>query len=112
MAKTINELLGGTGTSPISTAFNVFKQYQTIMQSIEDRQYIKEQRAVKKEERMVSSVKNLGLGVQNAVKTGDIRTAKLLHNKYNKTLNINDLAIICSFGAGYSVGNVIVKKIA
>ena len=33
-------------------------------------------------------------------------------HKYNKTLNINDLAIICSFGAGYSVGNVIVKKIA
>ena len=26
--------------------------------------------------------------------------------------NKNDLAIICSFGAGYSVGNVIVKKIA
>ena len=33
-------------------------------------------------------------------------------HKYNKSLNINDLAIICSFGAGYSVGNVIVKKIA
>ena len=33
-------------------------------------------------------------------------------HKYNHSLNINDLAIICSFGAGYSVGNVIVKKIA
>ncbi len=33
-------------------------------------------------------------------------------HKYNKSLDINDLAIICSFGAGYSVGNVIVKKIA
>ena len=33
-------------------------------------------------------------------------------HKYNKSLNKNDLAIICSFGAGYSVGNVIVKKIA
>ena len=33
-------------------------------------------------------------------------------HKNNKSLNKNDLAIICSFGAGYSVGNVIVKKIA
>ena len=33
-------------------------------------------------------------------------------HKYNNSLNKNDLAIICSFGAGYSVGNVIVKKIA
>ena len=33
-------------------------------------------------------------------------------HKYNASLNKNDLAIICSFGAGYSVGNVIVKKIA
>ena len=33
-------------------------------------------------------------------------------HKYNKSLNKHDLAIICSFGAGYSVGNVIVKKIA
>jgi len=33
-------------------------------------------------------------------------------HKYNKSLNKNDLAIICSFGAGYSVGNIIVKKIA
>ena len=33
-------------------------------------------------------------------------------HKYNKSLNKNDLEIICSFGAGYSVGNVIVKKIA
>ena len=33
-------------------------------------------------------------------------------HKHNKSLNKNDLAIICSFGAGYSVGNVIVKKIA
>jgi len=72
MAKTINELLGGTGTSPISTAFNVFKQYQTIMQSIEDRQYIKEQRAVKKEKRMVDAVKEMGVGVQNAVIAGDL----------------------------------------
>ena len=33
-------------------------------------------------------------------------------HKYNKSLDKNDLAIICSFGAGYSVGNVIVRKIA
>jgi len=33
-------------------------------------------------------------------------------HKYNQSLNKDDLAIICSFGAGYSVGNVIVKKIA
>ena len=33
-------------------------------------------------------------------------------HKYNQSLNKNDLAIICSFGAGYSVGNVIVRKIA
>ena len=33
-------------------------------------------------------------------------------HKHNKSSNKNDLAIICSFGAGYSVGNVIVKKIA
>ena len=30
----------------------------------------------------------------------------------NENLSKNDLAIICSFGAGYSIGNVIVKKIA
>ena len=33
-------------------------------------------------------------------------------HKYNNSLRKDDLAIICSFGAGYSVGNVIVRKIA
>ena len=33
-------------------------------------------------------------------------------HKHNKSLQKDDLAIICSFGAGYSVGNVIVKKLA
>ena len=33
-------------------------------------------------------------------------------HKNNKHLSKNDLAIICYFGAGYSIGNVIVKKIA
>ena len=33
-------------------------------------------------------------------------------HKYNRDLQIGDLGIICSFGAGYSVGNVIVKKTA
>ena len=33
-------------------------------------------------------------------------------HKYNQSLDKNDLAIICSFGAGYSVGNIIVRKIA
>jgi len=33
-------------------------------------------------------------------------------HKNNESLSKNDLAIICSFGAGYSIGNVIVKKIA
>ena len=33
-------------------------------------------------------------------------------HKHNQSLNKDDLAIICSFGAGYSVGNVIVKKIS
>ena len=33
-------------------------------------------------------------------------------HKNNENLSTNDLAIICSFGAGYSIGNVIVKKIA
>ena len=32
-------------------------------------------------------------------------------HKNNENLSKNDLAIICSFGAGYSIGNVIVKKI-
>ena len=33
-------------------------------------------------------------------------------HKNNENLSKNELAIICSFGAGYSIGNVIVKKIA
>ena len=33
-------------------------------------------------------------------------------HKHNNSLKKDDLAIICSFGAGYSVGNVIVRKIA
>tara|TARA_B100001173_G_scaffold104574_1_gene90473 strand:- start:627 stop:1754 length:1128 start_codon:yes stop_codon:yes gene_type:complete len=33
-------------------------------------------------------------------------------HKHNQSLNKDDLAIICSFGAGYSVGNVIVRKIS
>ena len=33
-------------------------------------------------------------------------------HKHNQSLKKDDLAIICSFGAGYSVGNVIVRKIA
>ena len=32
-------------------------------------------------------------------------------HKHNKNLNKEDIAIICSFGAGYSVVNVIIKKI-
>ena len=33
-------------------------------------------------------------------------------HKYNDDLKTGDLGVICSFGAGYSVGNVIVRKIA
>ena len=33
-------------------------------------------------------------------------------HKHNQSLQENDLAIICSFGAGYSIGNVIVRKIS
>ena len=33
-------------------------------------------------------------------------------HKHSSQLQKNDLAIICSFGAGYSVGNVIVRKIS
>jgi len=33
-------------------------------------------------------------------------------HKHNQSLKKGDLAIICSFGAGYSIGNVIVRKIA
>ena len=32
-------------------------------------------------------------------------------HKHNQSLKENDLAIICSFGAGYSIGNVIVRKL-
>ena len=32
-------------------------------------------------------------------------------HKYNNSLKKDDLAIICSFGAGYSIGNVIVRKL-
>ena len=32
-------------------------------------------------------------------------------HKHNNSLKKNDLAIICSFGAGYSIGNVIVRKL-
>ena len=33
-------------------------------------------------------------------------------HKHNQSLQKDDLAIICSFGAGYSVGNVIVRKLS
>ena len=33
-------------------------------------------------------------------------------HKHNQSLKKGDLAIICSFGAGYSIGNIIVRKIA
>ena len=33
-------------------------------------------------------------------------------HKNNQKLSKDDLAIICSFGAGYSIGNIIVKKIS
>ena len=32
-------------------------------------------------------------------------------HKYNKDLNKGDIGVICSFGAGYSVGSIIVQKI-
>ena len=32
-------------------------------------------------------------------------------HKHNNSLKKDDLAIICSFGAGYSIGNVIVRKL-
>ena len=31
-------------------------------------------------------------------------------SKYNQDLNEGDLGVICSFGAGYSAGSVIVRK--
>lgn len=33
-------------------------------------------------------------------------------HKYNEDLNVGDLGLLCSFGAGYSVGSVILKKFA
>ena len=33
-------------------------------------------------------------------------------HKHNNSLKKDDLAIICSFGAGYSIGNVIVRKLS
>jgi len=33
-------------------------------------------------------------------------------HKYNEDLNAGDLGLLCSFGAGYSVGSVILKKFA
>ncbi len=33
-------------------------------------------------------------------------------HKYNEDLKEDDIGVICSFGAGYSIGNVIVRKIA
>jgi len=32
-------------------------------------------------------------------------------HKYQDDLNANDIGVICSFGAGYSVGSIIVQKI-
>ena len=32
-------------------------------------------------------------------------------HKYNQDLKSGDLGVICSFGAGYSIGSVIVRKI-
>ena len=32
-------------------------------------------------------------------------------HKYSDDLNVNDIGVICSFGAGYSVGSIIVQKI-
>jgi beta-ketodecanoyl-[acyl-carrier-protein] synthase len=32
-------------------------------------------------------------------------------HKYHGDLNAGDLGLICSFGAGYSVGNVVVRKL-
>lgn len=33
-------------------------------------------------------------------------------HKYKRDLDIGDMGLICSFGAGYSVGNVVVRKIS
>ena len=32
-------------------------------------------------------------------------------HKYNEDLNKGELGVICSFGAGYSVGSVVVRKL-
>ena len=33
-------------------------------------------------------------------------------HKHNEDLQEGDIGVICSFGAGYSIGNVIVRKIS
>jgi beta-ketodecanoyl-[acyl-carrier-protein] synthase len=33
-------------------------------------------------------------------------------HKYSEDLRVDDLGLLCSFGAGYSVGSVILKKFA
>ena len=71
--KSINELLGGTGSSPVSTVFNAFKEYQSLMEGIEDRSWKNEARRLDVAQGQINAVSGFVTQAEQAAKRGDAK---------------------------------------
>ena len=57
-SKTVNELLGGTGSSTVSTLYNMYFQYQSVKNAIEDRGNKRKDRLIEKNKYKITAVNN------------------------------------------------------
>tara|TARA_R110002167_G_scaffold135451_2_gene321920 strand:- start:4796 stop:6481 length:1686 start_codon:yes stop_codon:yes gene_type:complete len=69
--KSTDELLGTGETGVLGTAFAMFQQYQSIMQGLEERDYLKETRRNKKRDYQLGVVDEVGKKLEKAVSTND-----------------------------------------
>jgi len=92
--KSINELLGGTGTSPVSTVFNAVRQYQSLMEGIEDRSWKQEARRLNVAQSQIDAVKGFVGTAKSSIETGDTDAAKSALDSYDDALpKMNDLGV-------------------
>lgn len=83
--KTTDELLGKGESTFLGTALGAFQQYQSIMNGLEERRYMKEVRVQKKRDYQLGVVDDVGKKLESAVASGD-RNLQLQYSNQLKDL--------------------------
>ena len=83
--KTTDELLGKGESTFLGTALGAFQQYQSIMNGLEERRYMKEARVQKKRDYQLGVVDDIGKKLESAVAKGD-RELQLQYSNQLKDL--------------------------